>query len=95
MGVPFAFGNEVLTALSEDPVLMGPVFPIKGTIFLGPLDSSSEGLLDVDVFNASIVLVVLYVKGNRGEADGLSHKPAHALELENLVGRIAKVLVLQ
>lgn len=58
----------------------------------GTLDTSGQGLVDIDDLNAGLVLGVLEVEGDGGDGEGLAGDPAHALEGEDLGGVIGEGL---
>lgn len=84
----------VLTDWSEDTALGLLAFPGEDTVLVGALAADGD-LLDLDVLKAGLVLVVLEVEGDGGAGDDFAGDPADTLELQDLVGRVAEVLVLR
>lgn len=81
--------------LAEDVVLMLALLPVQGAQLRGALQPAGGGLLDVDVHDPSVVLVLLDVEVDGGQADERAGKPADALKREDWVRVVGESLVLE
>lgn len=72
-----------------------PVLPVQSAILLRTAKAARQGLLDVDVLGATVILVVVHFDVNGGGGDGFASEPADALKPEDFVARVAEGLVLR
>lgn len=66
--------------LAKDNILVVTPLPVECAFLASSLKAGGDDLVDVNMFGAFIVLVVLVVECNCREADSLPDKPADALQ---------------
>lgn len=61
-------------------VIVLALYPVECAKLRGAFDTACRGLVNVNVREACVVGVLLYVEGNGCESDGFAGEPANALE---------------
>lgn len=73
---------------------MPSILPVERSVLARPRNSSCDRLVDVDVFDALAILVVLHVQRDDPKSNRLSLPPTDALEGEDGLGRVGECFVL-
>jgi hypothetical protein len=80
--------------LTEGLVIRFTRSPVEGPHFVARRDATSNELLDINVFDTTVILVVLEVDGDGSDRDSLPLEPAHALKGEDFLSAVGEGLVL-
>lgn len=88
---PSGFSNHG----AKETILVLSLLPPQCSLLTSSWDAASDGLININVFNAVVILVVFDVESNCAERDSLSLEPPDTLKLEDSVcARIRQGLVL-